>query len=571
MQEIDNQKSHLKNFKYIIVASVILIIFATMLNQLPWRGTSSGDNLGSTGNKENPWTLTDVSSGAKMELELPKFLEMDSGEIYMLSTQLTYDGTKDEMPYAFLHLDHVYCRVFLDGEQLFSYMPEDVEKWDKSKSPGFIYKAFPLPKDCMGKELKIELLPPFTTAVEYGLPEIEFGDYKATLNKAFLRDLSHEIVIILCIFLGILEILFATVNLRDSNYREGISIGVFALLFALYLITECQLNTFYIDNPYYVYLLNYIPFSLLPIALMGFMRERLPERQTKICTAVIGVGIAFFSLEMVLHFGGILDMREVIPVTHAMYFIEITMVTAFITSMKNRKKRKALVLQLVPVLGGMIVDGIIYWNHVDIGGNDATFTILGVILFLIIELLHAWKSSIAIYTQSVRSDVYRQMAYIDEMTGVSNRRSYDREIDSIVAGEKEYKSIIIVSIDVNRLKYVNDTFGHAEGDFLIKSVAQIMKDVVGAKGLLFRTGGDEFSIFLYNLDLTEYERMYQETKNKINAFNEEHEYVMSLAVGYVEITDHSILEAVQKADKKMYIDKALKKSGKINEFNMALE
>lgn len=556
MENRNTQKPRSRKILFLIVAILIFLLFFGMLHQGPWSGFSTRSAAGTTGYQENPWVLSLQDAVLDSQVQLPEYLKLESGKQYTLSTVLTYDGSKDEMPYGFLHLDHVYCRVILDGEVLFSCMPEDVQRWDRARSPGFIYKAFPLPKDCMGKEMKIELLPMLATSIEYGLPDIEFGDFTTALHRAVLKDAPHDVMTVLCALLGFAAILFSAAALRDSDFREGISIGIFSLLFSLYLLTECRLNTFYIGNPYYTYLLNYIPFSLLPISLMGFMRERLLEKHRKICTAMIAAELVMFLLEMVFHFCGILDMRDVIPAIHVLYFANITLVVILIQAMKDKKRKHSLVLQITPVIVGMCADAVIYWMHWDVGSNDATFTIVGVLLFLVIEILHVCRTSISIYTESVRSSLYRQMAYVDELTGAGNRRAYDNEIERIVSGEKTYESMIVISADVNKLKYVNDHYGHAAGDNLIRSSAQIMAEVVGDRGLLFRTGGDEFSVFLYDTEVEELERMRKDARKKIEQFNARNRYVLSLAMGYVQIRNDRILDAANEADQKMYEDKA---------------
>ena len=286
------------------------------------------------------------------------------------------------------------------------------------------------------------------------------------------------------------------------------------------------------------------------------MRERFPEKHRRVCSFLIGGELLFFAVELALHFSGILDLKEILPAVHAVYTLDLIAVFWLILAMRDRKKKQALLLQLLPVAVGMLVDVIIYWCHLEIGINDATFMILGVTIFLIIELVRIWKNSMVIYTESIRSSIYHRMAYIDELTGIGNRRAYEEEIRRITAGECDYDSLIVVSSDVNKLKIVNDRYGHAAGDKLIRGAAKIMTDVTGDRGKVFRTGGDEFCAFLYNVEMPEYESMFLKAIAMMEQFNAENEFTMSIAAGHVQIRDHRILEATRAADKNMYADKA---------------
>ena len=547
------------NTRYLKILFLITIIalsaFLLATNRSVWSGTYSQGEDGQIDYVENSWVFKHGDVVIDDDIKLPEFTKLERGEKYSVSTILTYDGSKDDLPYGFLHMDHVYCRILLEGEELFSYMPEDLDKWDASNSPGFIYTSFPLPKDSMGKELTIELLPMLNTDVEYGLPDVKFGDFVTTLHNTYNQDLLNNIVVILCFLIGLASLSFSTFTLHGSNYREGICIGIFSILFSIYLFTECEVNAYYIANPYYFYLLNYTVFSLLPISLMGFMRERLSSEQSKICSYIINVELVLFVIEIILHLTGVYDMRDLIPIIHFIYFAEISLIIIFILKMRDKQRKIALVMQLVPIIVGMIVDAIIYWNHWGFGTNDATFTILGVMVFMLVEIFHVWETSIGIYTESVRSKLYRELAYVDELTSIGNRRAYDKEIEDIIKRNVSYQTMLVISADVNKLKYVNDNFGHAEGDKLISTAAHIMVKAVDGRGKVFRTGGDEFSIFLYDTTMEDYETMLVTADRDVQEFNANNAFRMSIAVGCVEITDNNILDAVRKADQRMYDNK----------------
>ena len=101
---------------------------------------------------------------------------------------------------------------------------------------------------------------------------------------------------------------------------------------------------------------------------------------------------------------------------------------------------------------------------------------------------------------SAQKEYYYQkterMAYIDSLTGLSNRLQYD-----LIKNELEIHGktdgLTIVSIDINRLKYTNDTFGHQAGDELIIGAAECITEAfVGAESVS-RLGGDEFCVLTY--------------------------------------------------------------------------
>lgn len=88
----------------------------------------------------------------------------------------------------------------------------------------------------------------------------------------------------------------------------------------------------------------------------------------------------------------------------------------------------------------------------------------------------------------------RQLALHDALTGLANRLSFNQALDSALA--RLPQPFALLACDLDRFKAVNDTFGHAGGDTVIRTVAHRLAGAVGAAGIVGRTGGDEFVILL---------------------------------------------------------------------------
>lgn len=97
------------------------------------------------------------------------------------------------------------------------------------------------------------------------------------------------------------------------------------------------------------------------------------------------------------------------------------------------------------------------------------------------------------------NDEISMMSLHDPMTGLYNRRGFYHKMKKILGDESNLgKYLYIFSIDMNRLKYVNDTFGHTEGDFSIITLANSIHNVSGSDSICARFGGDEFIVVLLN-------------------------------------------------------------------------
>ena len=92
----------------------------------------------------------------------------------------------------------------------------------------------------------------------------------------------------------------------------------------------------------------------------------------------------------------------------------------------------------------------------------------------------------------------------DFLLGIPNRRGFERELNRAIAYIKRYRAGgALVVLDVDRLKPINDAFGHAAGDRVLKAVVATLLAQVRASDMVGRLGGDEFALLLWNLSETD--------------------------------------------------------------------
>ncbi|MCR4956105.1 MAG: GGDEF domain-containing protein [Lachnospiraceae bacterium] len=163
-------------------------------------------------------------------------------------------------------------------------------------------------------------------------------------------------------------------------------------------------------------------------------------------------------------------------------------------------------------------------------------------------------------TQNVDEEKRREehlirISLTDEMTRLYNRRCYDEDLNEIRRNGLG-ENLVLFSVDVNGLKKVNDTKGHAAGDELIKGAADCLAFVVGNKGKAYRTGGDEF-IAIIRVDNPE--AMRQEILEKTKEWKGLYNDKITMSVGYAAAKDYqdvSVEDLERYADEDMYKEKA---------------
>lgn len=377
----------------IMLATIaVFLMFILILQGELWSGTALNHGGGTVNYTEPQWSLQNDGGILDPAVKDSEPVPMTAGETYVMKTVLTYDGTRDQAPYAFLHADHMYCQVLLEGKELCAFRPEDLHKWDRSQSPGFFYQAFPLPKDCRGMELEIRMQPALQGVYSFRLPELLMGDYRSITKSMLTLDIPHNVATVLCMMMGISALLFSAASLTGSEYRQGFNIGAFALLVSLYFYTESRTNFYVLPNPYYLYFVRSLSMSLLPVSFMGVMREAMPGVQKQICTGVIVLEMAFFLTELFLHLTGRMDMAAFYPVLHLISLGEMLVNTVLFLSLKQKKRKTSMGLQLIPVVVGMILDLAVYRRGNPLSAQEGSFTTIGVVIFLLMQLVHTLVS-----------------------------------------------------------------------------------------------------------------------------------------------------------------------------------
>ena len=99
---------------------------------------------------------------------------------------------------------------------------------------------------------------------------------------------------------------------------------------------------------------------------------------------------------------------------------------------------------------------------------------------------------------------YNYLVYHDELTGLPNSRYFketlNKYIDNYTFGSE---GMSLIFIDLDKIKIINDIFGHSNGDLVIKEVANILKDCLNKGDHVFRIGGDEFVLICFNIETKE--------------------------------------------------------------------
>ncbi len=149
----------------------------------------------------------------------------------------------------------------------------------------------------------------------------------------------------------------------------------------------------------------------------------------------------------------------------------------------------------------------------------------------------------------------------DHLLGVLNRRGFERELRRSVGPTSGVimRGALFV-LDVDRLKPINDAFGHAAGDAVLKAVVGALSRDVRSSDLIGRLGGDEFAVLLWNLSETEAKAkasMLEETIDRLTLTFRGEAIATGASIGVAMLGPHiDAATVLEQADCEMYVRKA---------------
>ena len=189
-------------------------------------------------------------------------------------------------------------------------------------------------------------------------------------------------------------------------------------------------------------------------------------------------------------------------------------------------------------------DGTIFWTHLSATTTQDNGSV---------PVCHVAMIDISPQKQAEIKLQYLSMH--DAMTGLYNRGYFEESMDRLERGRQFPISILMA--DVDKLKFINDNQGHAAGDRLLNSVAQLLTASFRAEDVIARIGGDEFAILMPDTTAAEAEAVLLRFRQMLQEYNTTHPetpFQLSCGLSTAE-TRTSLVKTLRQADAKMYLEK----------------
>ena len=389
--------------------------------------------------------------------------------------------------------------------------------------------------------------------------------YKELLKEHFYKLIMTFIVFVIGAFLTVLSLF---IEFRTVQKTETVALGVMAITLAIYTNSDVHMLEVFASDLGLLRLLNYLSLLLLPLSGLSLVLSVIRCKKSRGMLAVQILVLFNLLLHILIIGSGLGDYNDLLIVTHSIFIVTVVVavyhvVVAFLSKKIKEDSQLVMLIAFGLLMSCGIVDLLCF--YINVSNDVARFSRLGLFVFTMVVSFYEIIQFLEMSRKSYEAEIMHKLAHEDGLTGLENRMSFSEY-------EKEMKLrtdglVYIIQLDINYLKKVNDTYGHSAGDKHIIAAANIIRNVFGEYGRIFRTGGDEFIVTMESSSVMNLGKVYRECerrfKDEIEEYNKKENPPVKLSIAYgmgeLRCGKDNPEDIEKKADERMYENKLMLK------------
>lgn len=472
------------------------------------------------------WSITiNDRSWQNISLDHFRFTPVNKGD--MITMERTFPDDTDCTGHALvLPIKQAAVTVSLDAEPIYEYGQDRI---DMGKTVGSGYLPVNLPDDYASKTLTLQFAAAENKAFSH------FDPIRVYEWKNFYRIILTENR--LPLFIGCFLTIFGLVTccitvfalLFSGKFSRILCISLFSVCIGLWTLCYYNVLVIFAMPLYTVSLLEYLALYLAPVPLVFYLREDVQSLNRPFMNMIYRglLVVQLFSSALFLGLHAVDLVHCAATLKYMQTLILCHLIFAIIVEFWNLRNSRQLVHRLFLIgmlaLSGCVgYDLVFYYFNRYLGiviSSTKGIASVGLVIFIVVLLVSFYIDLTQKMMQETERNFLIKSAYTDELTQIHNRRycmEYMTRIKEM--GNPDYT---VFCFDLNNLKTTNDTYGHAQGDILIKSAARVIEDAFEPHGIVARMGGDEFIAIVETDDSEKISAMIGEFWDNIEKKNEE--------------------------------------------------
>lgn len=490
------------------------------------------------------------------------------GDIILMQRKIPDDWQTSEGVLR-IHTKQAAVEVFINGQMVYEY---GYDRFMEGKTVGTGYQFVDFPNNYKGKTLVIKFCVTEDNVFSK-LDPIRIYDwkdaYRVIMTENRIPLFLGSFLVIFGLVTGVITIIVLAVS---TKFLKIFCVSMFSICMGLWTLCYYDVILIFSIPLYSVSLLEYVSLYLLPIPMTVYMYSDVASLENRVLKILywllLSVQLSFITVAMVLHtmdivhFAATLKYMHIIIICSLVYFFMVLILNLKAKKKKNKFFLAGMLFIIICIaydLAGYCLERYSGYSHFNLKGVSS----IGVMVFVFILIIAFYMDMTKKAMQETERNSLLKSAYTDELTQLHNRRYCKEFMQKIDKGST--KGYTVFCFDLNNLKVMNDTYGHAKGDLLIQSAAEVIQETFGNYGIVARMGGDEFAAVLETSDESQVMIMVSNLHKNINRKNAETENLdMSMAYGYAcgSQDEQEIEKLYQLADNRMYEHKEkMKKVG----------
>lgn len=543
----DRYKGNLRAFALYLVLAMVFVLVLWLYNETETEDV--GFDLENVYNLKEGWIMEGDS--VEKEVSLPVSTPISSRRALSFSRTLTAMDTYCNM--ILFHTTHQYVKVYLDGKLLYSFGYG--QKSPIHISVGSAWQCVRLPEDWVGKTLRIETESDYDSYA--GLQEEVFLGTKTSLIFMVIKQKQVSLLIDLFLFImGILLIMISFFFRGVRTVRRIRNLGYFSIVTCTWILLKSGIGQLFSGNVLMSMNIMYLLFGLMPVLIVGFLLTFDTFVEKWYMRALYWYCISVYFIVLFLQFGNFMDFTRTITATHLNYLLIVAALGYCLTGQIMRKERIEELPVYVACFAFAILGSVDIYHYyfVKIRQGEVGFSQAGLICFIGALGYSVVRQASKEQTRSIENEMLKKIAYMDILTDLPNRTAFEQKMEFYRKQAKE-ASVIVMIVDLNNLKGINDNYGHKSGDIAIIRIASLLKRHFNDTAQTYRIGGDEFCIISPSEPENAFQSKIENFLEDVKRADEEYAFHLEAAYGYVYCKEDGIDKAFIQADKEMYICK----------------
>lgn len=548
---------------YALASVIITIINADKLITKDYTAISQYTDL------DNLWNITiNDELYSNISLKDFRFNTVSKGDIILMQRQLP-DSWQFVESALRIRIKQAALEVFIDGQLIYEY---GYNRYREGKTVGTGYQFIDFPDSYKGKTLVIKLLVTEDNVFSKIGPVRIYNwkdAYRTVITENRIPLFLGCFLLVFGLVTGVITIIMLAVSTR---FLKIFCVSMFSICMGLWTLCYYDIVLVFSIPLYAISLLEYVSLYLLPIPMTVYMYNDVLSLENKFLKALywplLTIQVIFIAIAMVLHTADILHLAATLQYMHIIimcslvYFSMVLIFNLKTNKIKNKFFLAGMFFIIICIaydLAGYCMNRYTGYNPFSLKGVSS----IGVTVFVFILIIAFYIDITKKALQETERNLLLKNAYTDDLTQLNNRR-YCKEYMHKINKDK-LPGYTVFCFDLNNLKIMNDTYGHARGDTLIKSAASVILQTFGSYGAVARMGGDEFAAVLEISDEEKIQTLLTKLNENIDKKNKEIPGLgMSMAYGYAcgKNNGNDIEKLYQAADNRMYEHKEqMKKAG----------